>query len=117
MERKEKKVYLSDPCTGRDEDERDATFQIWESFFEVNGLSVFNPRKNGLPRSSSWQEHMRKDIAELCGCDFLVRLSGYTSRGVKFEEEVAKILGIKIVYYDEIERCGEDKSKFDYLFT
>ena len=111
------KIYLSDPCSGYNEQERDDFFEGWEEYFRRFGFDVFNPRKNGLPRSSSWAEHMRVDIAQLCSCDVLVRLSDYSSKGVKLELHVAKQLGIKIVDYDQVERCIGDIDKLKYLFS
>ena len=102
------KVYLSDPCTGYDREERERTFGSYEGLFVKLGFEVFNPLKNGLDPHASWSEHMRKDLAVLTECGTLLRLSGRRSPGVDLELQVAAALGIKVVTSDQLMRTPLD---------
>lgn len=111
------RLYLSAPCSGYEDAERDEYFGKWQKYFESFGFSVFNPRKNGLNPSQNWTEHMKKDLAELCKSDFIVRISAAASRGVCLELHVANELAIPVITFDEIIRCNSNAEKLEYLFS
>lgn len=111
------RLYLSAPCSGYEDSERDEYFNKWQRYFESFGYTVFNPRRNGLDSSATWTEHMRRDIAELCSCDILVRISETASPGVNLEVLVALELNLKLVSYDEVLRYYNDAVKLDYLLS
>ncbi len=112
-----KRIYLSAPCTGYDDAEIDEYFGKWQRYFESFGYTVFNPRKNGLPKSCSWIEHMRKDISELCKCDVLVCLTKERSKGVLLEIDTAQRLGLLVVTYDQVMRCKHKAKDLDFLLS
>lgn len=100
------KVYLSGPITGYDIEERKRYFGSIEKGFEMAGFEVVNPLKNGLPKSTAYEEHIKKDIELLLTCDSIAMLpDSDKSKGAMLEQHIADVVGItKIEVSLEIKR-------------
>ena len=72
------------------------------------GYRVFNPArhiipKKGLMKKQIWQKYLKYDIKILCDCSVIYMIPGWwRSKGARFERNIAKKLGIKIVYLKKI---------------
>lgn len=94
------KVYISGPITGLPYKEVEKAFNEAEIRLEEQGYEVVNPLNNGLPRESTWKEHMRADLKLLLDCDAIYMLDGWEfSRGVQIEFRIAYNLGIKVINF------------------
>lgn len=92
------KVYISGPISGLPFDEVEKAFSEAESKMLEEGFEVVNPLNNGLPRESTWNNHMKADIKLLMGCDTIYLLKGYEdSRGAMIEYDLARILGFDLI--------------------
>jgi len=92
-----KKVYLSGPITGYDIAERTILFNYFEEFINsLPQLEAVNPMRNGVPQLENNREaHMRTDIRNLLGCDYIYMLpEWYKAEGCKLELDVATTCGI-----------------------
>ena len=102
------KIYLSAPIsayavTKNGEQERRDYFKAYAVKMEAAGFKVFNPMENGLEFNAEKSEHMKKDIRELLKCDAIVMLKGWQmSKGCTTEWEVAKAIGIRIMYEGDL---------------
>lgn len=94
------KVYISGPITGLPYEEVEKAFNEAETRLQEQGYEVVNQLNNGLPRESTWKEHMRADLKLLLDCDAIYLLKGYqNSKGAMIEYDLARIL-----HYDIIEQ-------------
>ena len=60
---------------------------------------AINPLKNGLPKDSSWHEHLMDDLAMLLTCGAIYMLEGWEkSDGAKIEHTFAIKMDIPIIY-------------------
>lgn len=97
---KKMKVYISGPITGLPYEEAEKSFNEAEIRLQEQGYEVGNPLNNGLPRESTWNEHMRADIKLLLDCDAIYMLDGWEfSRGAQIEFRIAYNLGIKVINF------------------
>lgn len=65
--------------------------------------SILSPYNNGLPAESSWEEHMRADIAMLMQATHVCMLAGWAeSRGAKIEYDLAHALGMNVFTMDSL---------------
>lgn len=96
--RKKMKVYISGPITGLPYKEVEKAFSKAEKRLKEEGYEVVSPLKNGLPRESTWNEHMRADIKLLLDCDAIYLLKGYQdSKGAMIEYDLARILHFETI--------------------
>lgn len=92
------KVYISGPISGLPYEEVEKAFSKAEIRLQEQGYEVVNPLNNGLPRESTWNEHMRADLKLLLDCDAIYMLDGWTnSKGAKIEFNLAFDLRINII--------------------
>ena len=92
------RVYISGPITGLPYEEVEKAFNEAEIRLKEQGYEVVNPLNNGLPRESTWNEHMRADLKLLLGCDVIYLLKGYQdSKGAMIEYDLARILHFDII--------------------
>lgn len=92
------KVYISGPITGHHYNEVESCFNTSEDKLKSLGYETVNPLNNGLPKESTWDEHMKADLKLLLDCDAIYLLDGWEhSKGAIIEFELAKSLGIKIL--------------------
>nr|WP_264382827.1 DUF4406 domain-containing protein [Pseudomonas sp. MM227] len=70
------------------------------------GYEVVSPAEIN-PNGGTWQECMRRDIAQLMTCDLLVWLPGWSnSRGARIETKLAGELGIRVATARSITERG-----------
>jgi chromosomal replication initiation ATPase DnaA len=105
------KVYISGKITGLPLSEAEERFKDAEELISALNLTPVNPLKNGLPRDSSWEEHMAKDIELLKQCEAIFMLENWEdSRGAKIEYDFAIGSGKTIMYENQISN-GRDLQK------
>ncbi|MBS5907860.1 MAG: DUF4406 domain-containing protein [Dysgonomonas mossii] len=93
------KVYISGPITGLPYEEVEKAFSKAEASLKEQGHEVVNPLNNGLPRESTWNEHMRADLKLLLDCDAIYMLNGWEySKGASLEYDLAIDLGFKLIH-------------------
>lgn len=92
------KVYISGPISGLLYEEVEKAFNEAETSLKEQGHEVVNPLNNGLPRESTWNEHMRADLKLLLDCDAIYLLKGYqNSKGAMIEYDLARILHFETI--------------------
>lgn len=100
------KVYISGPISGLPYEEVEKAFNEAEVMLQEKGYEIVNPLNNGLPRESTWREHMRADLKLLLDCDAIYLLKGYqNSKGAMIEYDLARILHFTVIdqsYYSDI---------------
>jgi hypothetical protein len=90
------KVYISGSIT-KDPDYREH-FRAAEEKLRALGMKVFNPAKFEADPDKTWEDYMRKDIAELTRCRAIYLLKGWKkSRGARLEYKIAQALGYMII--------------------
>jgi len=103
-----KKVYISGPIKHKNFTEVRHTFDRAESLIKTyTTLEPINPLNNGIKQiegDTNWQEHMREDIKNLCSCDYIMFLPGWTeSKGCRLELDIAASIGTEILLIIEDE--------------
>lgn len=94
------KVYISGPITGLPYKEVEKAFSKAEIRLKEQEYEVVNPLNNGLPRESTWNEHMRADLKLLLDCDAIYMLDGLdNSKGAQIELKLAFDLCIKAIKF------------------
>lgn len=100
-----RKVYIAGKVSGLPMDEVRAKFAAVEERLRQEGAIVFNPAKEVAthlllnPRRANWLDEMRFCLSELVWCHEVHFLPDWKeSRGATLEHEVAKGLGLTIVY-------------------
>lgn len=101
------RIYVCGPMTGLPEFNYPA-FAAETARLRALGYEVVSPAEIN-PNGGTWQECMKKDIAQLMTCDLLVWLPGWSnSRGARIETGLARELEIKTVMASSIiEQCAE----------
>lgn len=88
-------VYIAGPMTGKP-DLNFPAFRKAAKELRSQGYLAVNPAELEPNQSATWQDCMRKDIAELVKCEFIYLLPGWQeSRGATTEMFIAQRLGIK----------------------
>ena len=91
------KVYISGSIS-KDPDYREH-FRAAEEKLRGLGMKVFNPAKFEADPDKTWEDYMRKDIAELMRCKAIYLLKGWKkSRGARIEYTIAKELGYMVIF-------------------
>ena len=91
------KIYISGSIT-RDPDYREH-FRAAEEKLRDMGMKVFNPAKFEADPDKSWEDYMKRDIAELMRCKAIYLLKGWKkSRGARIEYRIAKELGYMVIF-------------------
>ena len=92
------KIYISGKISGI-EKEAIKIFQASEDYLIESGYQAVNPMKLNDEHDKSWESYMKVCIKALCDCDRIYMISNWTdSRGAKIELEIAKHLGIEVIY-------------------
>lgn len=101
------RIYVCGPMTGLPDFNYPA-FAAETTRLRALGYDVVSPAEIN-PTGGTWQECMKKDIAQLMSCDLLVWLPGWSSsRGAMIETNLARELEIKTVMAASIiEKCAE----------
>lgn len=97
--RKQPKIYISAPISGRDC--REVALDFEDAQTEIRVLSDFlpiSPLDNGLPLDTPWSAHMLRDLEILRTCDAVLMLPGWEhSPGCQIEKIFAERLGLRIL--------------------
>ena len=93
------RIYISGAVTGEPMRKTERKFGQAERYIKALGYYPVNPLKNGLPKSATWEQHMRKDLAMLAMCERVLMLPDWEdSRGARRELKEAVKLGKKITF-------------------
>lgn len=96
------RIYISGPMTGLPELNFPA-FNGEASRLRAAGYQVVNPAELNPDPATTWQQCMRRDLAELLTCDVLALLPGWQrSAGAHLEMHVAHRVGMGIVDVKEL---------------
>lgn len=96
------RIYIAGPIsapTAEQVAENKARFTTAARELEAMGHSTVNPCDNGLPESSSWEDHMRADLRMMLAPDVhgVALLDGWSnSRGASMEFRIARDLGLDV---------------------
>lgn len=95
------KIYIAGKITGEHYEKTFKKFHNAEIYLYSLNYSVINPTKI-IDRETDWKEAMRICIRQLVECDVVYALKDWKeSEGAKIEIELAKKLGIKILYQNK----------------
>lgn len=101
----QKKIYISGKITGLTQAEYTKAFAEAEARMKELGYATVNPveieadAKAGASDAETYRAHLRADIVELTKCDAIYMLSSWqSSEGATLEHEIAKNLGLRIIY-------------------
>lgn len=93
---KDKKIFLSGAISNR-LDTYNLYFNAAADVLMKRGWKVYSP--TCIPIDTSWKDAMKQTIRALTECDVVYVLRGYEeSEGVKMELDLAKRLGLTIIY-------------------
>lgn len=102
------KIYVSGPISNGETSTATVIRNNKEAFTKETarlralGHEVTNPCENPNP-DGTWQEHLRVDLAQVCGSDTLCLLPGWEkSRGSRLEVFVALELGLDVVNSEDV---------------
>lgn len=97
-----KKVYISGPMTGYEDNNYPAFFEAEEKL-KAMGFDVINPARNTPPEPVTWEGYMRMAIKQVCDSDMVTVLDGWSfSRGANEEFYIAKVLDIPVIPIEEL---------------
>ena len=93
------RIYISGAIEHHNLQQRMYAFDHAARFLSLMGLDPVNPFENGVSQEAAWSEHMRVDIVNLLGCDYIYMLKGgELSQGAKLELDVATSCGIRVLF-------------------
>ena len=95
------RIYIAGPMTGLPDFNYPAFFTAAEQLSAL-GHDVVNPARewDGKP-SAEWSDYMRRGITDVCTCDGVALLPGWTeSKGAQIECDVADALGLVVRLVD-----------------
>lgn len=108
-----KKIYISLPITGRDENERRAyAARIIARLEKLIGkdYEFVNPLDNKLGYKEHWSKHMKEDIKMLLECDAIYMAEDWQwSHGCKLEHDIATSCGLEVMYHCSYWRAPDAK--------
>jgi hypothetical protein len=93
-----KRLYVAGPMSGLPHLNFPA-FHAAAAHLRTYGYTVVNPAEINPDHSMSWEDCMRKDIAELVTCSAIYLLPGWhNSKGATLEHHIAERLGLHIIF-------------------
>lgn len=103
------KVYISGKISGLPLKNVIEKFKFHAVFLELKGHEPINPIDiNPFDETKDWYDYMCNDIAALLKCDAIYMLKDWgQSRGARIEYQIAKELGLHILFDVEY---NEDKN-------
>lgn len=94
-------IYISGPMTGI-EGHNFPAFDAAALRLRRAGHLVINPADRGIVHGWSWEDYLRRDLAELLKCDGIAVLPGWVdSRGAWLEVSVARALSMPVKTVEE----------------
>lgn len=99
-----KQIYISGMITGLPYDEAYKSFEDAETEIRTGTKKIFdivNPMKLPHLHDKTWESYMKEDLKELLSCDAIYMLKDwYKSKGATIEWEIAKQLGMEVIYQE-----------------
>ena len=97
------KVYCSIPISGIPIEEVKRRLSLAKKMFKSVGKEPVIPTENGLPADAPYEEHMKRDLELLSGCDAIYMMDGWQdSNGCRVEFEYA-IETKKLIMFQTLE--------------
>lgn len=98
------KIYISGKISALDYNKTKTIFERDEITLRQKGFDVANPFYfNKFEPLKSWNEYMINSCRHLFECDAIFMLKSWgQSKGARIEYEIAKELGLKIIFENEI---------------
>lgn len=111
-------VYVAGPMTGIKNFNFPAFFEA-EQYLLNHGYKTINPARNEKPTPETWENYMRIAIPQVCKCDIICLLQGWSnSKGALFEVKVAGIIGAESRLFEDFKKrtficphCNQDTLK------
>lgn len=98
-----KKIYISGKITGLKHKEACKNFDESERFIKLLRHIPVNPMKLDHYHGKTWEEYMKEDLISLLKCDGIFMQKNWEgSKGAIIEHQLAKNLGMKIIYEKKI---------------
>jgi hypothetical protein len=106
-----KKVYISGQITGLEIDTARVLFAEAEKILIEAEKMPVNPMKEvPFNKNYTWADYMSKDIDILLKCDGIFMLTNWVnSKGARIEHYIAKEIGLKIYYHQNIKSLPTDE--------
>lgn len=93
-----KRLYLSGGMSGYP-DHNFPAFNEQAAKLRAAGWDVVNPAELNPDTSMTWEQCLRIDLRELCGCDAIALMPGWErSKGANLELHVAHRLGLEVIH-------------------
>lgn len=93
-------AYLCGPVTGMP-NRNEAQFEAVARQLEAIGFETMVPTRI-VPPSAKWEAAMKICLSSMTKCDLLIALPGWqASKGAQIEHDVAKKLGIPVLYAED----------------
>lgn len=93
------KAYISGKISGIPEEEYTALFAKGAQLAGIMGYEAVNPVELNHDHDKTWESFMRVDLKALLDCNHILMLPNWTaSKGAVIEHDLAKSIGLKIVY-------------------
>lgn len=93
------KCYIAGKVTGLPEEVYQANFRRAEISVTILGYEPVNPIALPHDHDGEWSDYMREAITEMLSCGALYALRDWEdSRGARIEIQLAKDLGMPIIY-------------------
>ena len=94
------KIYISGKVSGI-EDKAYDLFEKGQEEMRRLGYETVNPMKLPHLHDKTWESYMKEDLKELLSCDAIYMLKDwYKSKGATIEWEIAKQLGMEVIYQE-----------------
>lgn len=98
------KIYISGKISGLPMNNVIDKFNLHAAFLKLRGYEPVNPiYVSPYREDKQWHDYMVDDIAALFQCDAIYMLADWgQSRGARIEYQIAKELGLKIIFQGEL---------------
>lgn len=98
-----KPIYVSGKMTGLPEYNYPKFEQVTAEL-RAMGFTVVCPTELNKSKDWSWKRYMKENIKLLLECDYVYVIEGYEdSKGANIEIDLAKAIGLDIVYEGQVE--------------
>lgn len=98
------KIYISGKITGYPIDHAKCKFRESAFDLKIKGYETVNPFDLSVTEpSKTWKDYMGDDLRGLLNCDAIFMQKDWgQSKGARIEYQVAKELGLKIIFEGEL---------------
>lgn len=93
--------YIAGPITGHKKEIYQERFKQAKGEVTLLGYTPVVPIELPHQNAQEWSDYMRTDIKALMDCQSIYMLrEWFSSKGARIEHELAKQIGLKIIYQD-----------------